>query len=277
MKKILKIMALVTLLVSIAACSSHRSATSDATGRVPARRISEVADLASTYTQWQTLYAPVSVRCSRPFSISLSGRATMQRDSFIYLSMRMIGFEVAVLYVDTDSAVAIDKYHKIVASVPLSDITARTGLTLGDIQDVLLGRAFYPGRGTLCSIGGVESLFSADNSDPDMMVLMPRRLPEGAQWWFTVDHSPALRRLTVEPDGHSPFVIEYADAVAETPGGTVASFVNLTGAVGNRAIEASIQWNLGKAKWNEPVERPSLSYKGYRRLSADELISSLRF
>ena len=236
--------------------------------------VPEVSTLAQTSSQWETFYAPFSFRCVQPTSLSVSGRATMVRDQYIYLSMRMMGFEVATVYVDRDSAFVADKYHKVYMAEPISSLTARTGITIGDIQDILMGRAFYPGKGTLCLVEEVQAYFSPMEQE-DGIVLMPRRIPAGTSWFFTIDDSPELRRLTVEPDGLSPFMAEYGVAIIGDAG-SVASSITIAGEVGDRPIEAMCQWNLEKAKWNEPVNEPSLSFRGYRRLSAAELMGALK-
>lgn len=279
---IIKLLAVAVIAVTMEACSSHRSVSTPSTPatpqtvnkRVKALDVPQVAALAETYTDWETFYAPFSFRATHPMSLSVSGRATMVRDSYINLSLRMLGFEVATIYVDSDSAFVADKYHKLLVVESLDRITARTGLTVGDIQDILMGRAFYPGRGTLCSIEFPESMFSP-STDGDYTVLTPRRIPSGASWFFTIDEYPALRSITVEPDGYSPFVAEYADICLSFPG-ALASEVTVTGNVAGKEIEALCQWNLDKARWNEPVTEPSLGFKGYRRLSASEFIKAFK-
>lgn len=285
MNKILKnfthIIIFILAFAAVGACSSHKAArTSDDTSskiskRVRAKNIPEVAALASTYTGWETFYAPFTLRCSQPISLSVSGRATMVRDQYIYMSMRMIGFEVAAFYVDSDSAYFADKYHKTLVVEPLAAVTARTGLTVGDLQDILMGRAFYPGQGTLCLLEAPETMFSPQ-AEGDLTILMPRRLPEGASWFFTIDKMLALQNLTVEPDGYSPVIVNYAEPV-ESPAGAVSTDVMLTAAVGDRNVEAMCQWNLDKAKWNESVNTPDITFKGYRRVSVRDLMGALRY
>ena len=280
MKFLFKVVVAAVIAFAIPACSSHKKNvvenTPSASKRVKAKSIGEVASLAETYKDWSSFYAPFTFRCSQPLGLSLSGRASMVKDEFIYLSMRMIGFEVASLYIDRDSAFLADKYHKIMVAAPLESITARTGLTVSDLQDILLGRAFYPGQGTLCSIEIPETLFSPMDLDDGLIALMPRRIPSGVAWQFVIDAEPSLRRLSVEPEGLSTFLVDYSE-ISETPAGAAASLVMITGEIGNHSIEAMTQWNLSKATWNQPVAPPSLSFKGYRRISPEQMIESIRF
>jgi hypothetical protein len=82
---------------------------------------------------------PVKVKLSSPMSASLSGRATIVRDSLVNLSMRVLGMEVAVVNITPDSLVLVDKYHKYVFSESLQKIMGSHKITLGDMQDIMLG------------------------------------------------------------------------------------------------------------------------------------------
>lgn len=129
--KALRFILIIITLGALGACSSSRRAPAPA-GNVPAD------------TVWHTLYAPVKVNVSSPMSLGASGRATMVRDSLVHLSLRFFGMEVAQVRADRDSAWLVDKYHKIYTSMPLAGLTASSGLTLADVQDLLLGQAFLP-------------------------------------------------------------------------------------------------------------------------------------
>lgn len=269
--KLFRILLLVALTAAMSACSSHRkAAVAERVPRKPAMAVGEVAALASTYSQWETLNVPFSFRCSRPMSLSASGRATMVRDKWIYLSMRMLGFEIASVYVSSDSCIVADKYHKTLITEPLDALTARTGLTVGDLQDILLGRAFYPGSGTLCDIDAPQVLFSPGEAG-EFTTLTPRRLPAGAEWYFTIDSSPVLRAISVEAEGHAPVTAVYEGAYG-TPAGIASAQLTIEAESADRAIEATVQWDLAKAKWNETVSEPSLSFKGYKRLSGRDAL-----
>lgn len=280
MKHLFRIALLLVLAVGIASCSARREAAGTAAGHSaphrskPAKRIVEVAELAQTYSAWTTFSAPFSLSVASPMSMSVSGRAKMVRGECIYLSMRMVGFEVAAVYVTPDSCFFADKYHKVLLAEPLVSVTARTGLTLSDMQDILMGRAFYPGKGALCDVDLPETLFSPMEQD-GLTILMPRRIPGGASWFFSIDAAPALRSITVQPDDFPEFIASYGEA-ADTPAGSVAPFVEVAGQVAGRDIEAALEWNLGKARWDEPLGDLTQAFKGYRRVSAASLLEQLK-
>lgn len=276
MQRYLQIIFIVGLVWGLSGCSSHKQtvATSPVV-RHEALTMSTLEALGEKYQSWETLYVPFTMRCEKPVSMSISGRATMVRDSYVHMSMRMLGFEVAVVYIDNDSVVVADKYHKIVVSEPIDALTARTGLTLGNIQDLLLGRAIYPGVGLLGTFDDVDKFFKISFSDTDGAVVVPRKAPLGATWSMALSQEPSLMTIILKPDGKPDFRLSYSD-FRSTEGGDVASEFELTGMVSDKQIEAACQWNFSKARWNQSVSEPSVSFSSYRRLSAADLIGAFK-
>jgi hypothetical protein len=114
------IMAVVAVMMT--ACHSSRNATTYAAGGT-----------------WHDVYMPVKVKLNSPSSMSLSGRATIVRDSLVNLSMRMLGIEVAVVNITPDSLMLVDKYHKYLFSESLQSVMGSHKISLGEIQDIMLG------------------------------------------------------------------------------------------------------------------------------------------
>lgn len=275
MQKFIPIILLI--LTTLASCSSHKKA-GEAT--VPAKRPGvaamrnpEISTVADTYRQWSTFYAPFNLRLARPVSFNISGRATMVRDKGIQLSLRMLGMEVAVAYITPDSAMVVDKFHRYVVAVPFTAITARTNLTVGDVQNILLGQAFYPGSGTI-QTGTADTQFSVSREGNDM-ILTPRRTPAGATWYFTVAPGPALSSIAIKPDGQETFTVTFSDIV-ESVAGSVASSVDASGKFRDKELKASVYWNMDKARWNEKRSIDIPDYSGYRHLSVNDLIEVLK-
>lgn len=92
-----------------------------------------------TRGSWHDVYMPVKVSAVKPINQSLSGRATMVRDSMVHISMRMLGFEVAVLHVENDTMWVIDKFHKYQFAESLDKILGSHKMSLGALQDIMLG------------------------------------------------------------------------------------------------------------------------------------------
>ncbi len=275
--------------VAMAACSSSKkagvagvgtvdssaAASASRNSGVKAKDVPLVSELGATYSDWTDLYAPVSLKATQPTSFSISGRATMVRDEAVYLSLRMLGIEVATVYVNSDSAWVADKYHKNLCAVSLSSVTNKTSLTVGNLQDLLLGQAFYPGKGTISNSGSAY-MFSPTESIDNITMLTPRRLPDGANWYYSVDNNgPQLTELTVSADSIGSFTVSFSDIV-NSVAGNVASRVETTGAVGELKCAATIVWDMNKAQWNTGRQIPESSYKGYKRMTLKQFLSSLK-
>lgn len=88
---------------------------------------------------WQLLEVPVKLSMSKPMSMSMSGKLIVKRDSAAYLSLRMLGMEVAYAYADADSAVLCDRYHKLYLAEPLEKLLPRGHNKVSDLQRLLMG------------------------------------------------------------------------------------------------------------------------------------------
>lgn len=95
---------------------------------------------------WTNCQMPLKTTLRSPVSVSLGARATMERGQYIHLSFRFIGMEVAVLYLDRDSAYFVDKYHKYLFAEPLSTVLGEhySYLTVTDLQQIILGQQKLP-------------------------------------------------------------------------------------------------------------------------------------
>jgi len=269
---------MVIVCISLAACSTQRKAipgTEAGTPGYPTAKVEapKISELSNTYKDWTTFYAPFSIRISHPVSFSFSGRATMVKDKTVNMSLRVLGMEVGVIYIDADSAIVVDKFHKYYVSLPISSVTARTSITLSDIQSIMLGQAIYPGKGSLSKINDVESLFSSAEQG-DNLILTPRRSPKGVTWYLTLDPGPVLRQIAVEPDGLKPFNATFRDIVSSMAG-PVASEISITGTLGKKELNAEMEWTMNRAEWNTGREASKPSTKGYKRLEAADFIKAM--
>ena len=273
---------LYTALIAIAmafatSCSSHRKAqsTGERPARVVAKRTPEAGQLADTYRAWQDVYMPFSMRCSAPMNVNLSGRLTMVAGESVYMSLRLLGLEVGQVWIDTDSVFVAEKVGKTLVAESLDRLTARTGLSLADLQSLLLGQAFYPGTGTLLDSTAAQSLFSVTTRDDGSMLMTPRRTPDGFTWYLSVAAGPVLKAITVEPAGLRPFEASYSDAL-DTPAGMVCSEMALHGSLASKKLDAMVTWNVAKAEWDRGATASKPSWRGYRRLNARDMLNVIQ-
>ncbi len=266
----------VITVAALGACSSSRNAASTPDlpigGARPGTRQHDTPVLNAVYSDWQSFYAPFTLNMNKPSSLTVSGRATMNYDQATNLSLRVLGFEVAVMYMDHDSVFVADKVHKYLAAAPMSAVTDRTGLTLADLQCLLLGRMVYPGRGTVPA-SGIDKLFSRSQSVGGT-VLTPRKGIKGIDWTYTLTDG-SLAGLSVAPGVIEPVVFKFADFVT-SPSGTVAQEVAVDARIRTKQVDASLSWSMDRAEWNSQRTAQRPTFRGYTRIGADALLNALK-
>lgn len=134
MKKFLSIIAVAALTLLAASCSTHRVATGDGITPQTTKNVEK-----SRNATWQNVQIPVRVSLDKPMSFTMSGRATMFRDSLINISMRVLGMEVAVINLNADSLYIVDKFHKYYFAEPLGSVLGSHEMSVADIQDIIMG------------------------------------------------------------------------------------------------------------------------------------------
>lgn len=229
-----------------------------------------------SYGAWTDVEMPVSLRLSKPKSISLSGRATFVRDKFINISLRILGFEVGALTVTTDSVFAYEKHGKRYIAEDLSSLLHGLPVTVGNIQAMLLGRPFIPGEQMITSADDNRfDLTPLDDADlPDAWLMTSREeMPGGASCMWVAEKT-ILAILVTTLSGHEGSMT-YGDISLTTPAGAVASEVNLNIISGDRVIDADLTWKLRSAKWNSGITPVVKIPKGYKRIDAASLMKMI--
>lgn len=264
----------------MAACSSTKSSTkrntttetpSEISQQTPAQRYQEVC---RTYGDWQDVTLPVKVSLTSPKSISVSARAAMKRGEWISLSVRMLGFEVASLFVDRDSVHVVDRYHKAYVSESLSKVFGNSGVSVADMQDLLLGRGFVTG-----AAGGTftPSLVTALELIPSQegLMILPAAQPQGFEYGFIM--SPDANRIaaaSVSVRGTHSGTIVYTSPVETKQYGYFAGDADIQILTGKK-LAASLQWNFQSAKWNTGEQRKWSRPSGYNRIDSATLLAKL--
>lgn len=111
-----------------------------AVSALPSCRSAQQATLTPQKPQgWHTLEVPVRVSLTEPEQLSANARLNMVRDSSVYLSLRMMGMEVAYLAAQADSVVICSRFHKLYAADRLSRLLPPEYANLQTLQALLLG------------------------------------------------------------------------------------------------------------------------------------------
>lgn len=239
--------------------------------QTPAQRY---AQLCGSYADWQDVNMPVRLSVTSPKSISLSARAAMKRDKWISISVRMLGFEVASLFVDQDSVHVIDRYHKAYISESIAKVLGSTGVKVADIQDLLLGRGFVTGDagGTFTTALATAIEFA---SSPEGLMILPAIQPQEFEYGFIL--APDANRIgaaSVNVKNRNSGVITYTDPITTPQAGSFAGEASIELMHGKK-IAASFKWNFSSAKWNTGEERTWKRPAGYSRVDAAAIISKL--
>ncbi|MDE7125326.1 MAG: DUF4292 domain-containing protein, partial [Muribaculaceae bacterium] len=191
-----------------------------------------------------------------------------------YISLRMLGMEVAYVYADTDSLYAVDKFHRRYFSADISSLSSRYGMTLGNLQNFMLGRIF--------------TFTEGGNAIPDArnVVFQEREIcllePESDGLFKSIfiagtaaDNMPALISFAVEVSETRGLTCHYGTPV-RTAHGTVVTDITLQAVADDINGSAHIEWTPDEAKWDDRASsvkfrRPS----GYVRVSAEQILAML--
>lgn len=273
-RPILTAISVITLLVSMTACHTSRQSSAAQGHDTASMTLRErVRDVTAGYRPWTQINLPVKIAVRSPHKISLSGRIYMRRDRDIYLTLRVLGMEVANMYINSDSVYASDKLHKYYIAEPISDIFAGAALSIGNIQDALIGRAFINNIGTVDTdmINRINLIQSADNT----WILAPQAKIDGDigyQFKFSTENN--LMSLVFDT-GKKLYVCNYSEPIA-IDGSRFMGRLNISTKVGNASIDATLTLDFNKMKQEVPASARWRQPNGYRRIAPSTLIKILK-
>lgn len=277
MNRIIAAAVAAVMVIAAASCSSSRHSTATTTA-APAAHVAAktpVAALAAAYVTpqaWSDLYVPFTLKLTSPMNFSLSGRATMVRGRSVKLSLRMLGMEIAMLYADNDSVWLIDKVNRICCSTAINRLTGNNSFNITNLQDMMLGRVFYPGRESLTA--DAARLFEI-TGDKESFLLTSRDNNSAADWSMTLTPEPQLAEIDVALPGGYGFTVGYSDFTT-TLCGPMARRAVADGTAGKHRLAATLTWDLGKIKLNRGETNDWTPPTNYRRITAQEMIRVLK-
>lgn len=219
---------------------------------------------------WKSMSVPVSVNISSPVSISFNGRAYFTHGHSVYISLRKLGFEVAQLYVTSDSIYVVDKFNKRYIAESLEGVSANCPVTIGDVQNLFLGQPFLPGERL-----SLEK-FTFENREKSWLAI-PVKQPEAMQFGFVFSlDSDTLDALAVQ-SGPTLFTVEYSGHQS-SPGGPVASADAMMFKSPRLTVAVTLRWAWNQSRWNSPDDNKTWSMpKGnYKRMNAASLLKALK-
>lgn len=261
---------IVAIATLMGACSSSREATT-APAEIESGSVSEkFTTLAAEYKPWTQINVPVNVNLSKPKSISASGRAYMRRGEDIYISLRVLGIEVATFYANADSVYMTEKIGHRYAAAPISSLLNNTSLTISDLQDIILGRAFINTKGT---IAPDMKKSVAVKGGADTWTITPKNKIAGAPYTFTVSNDGVLQSLVIDKSTYKPKC--HYSAPVTTGHGTFMSSSLLSTTLKGKQFEVGLRWSWNSVKWEVG---PSVGWrepKGYRKIELSQIMTLL--
>lgn len=273
--------AALTLALAASGCGSSKSASATGqNGTAPATSRDATVEqryetlVANSYREWSTLSVPVKIELTQPKRFSISGRAYMERDKSVFISLKFFGMEVGTIFIDNDSLFVTEKIHKYYVAEGVKSLLGGYPLTVADIQSLLLGQPFMAGKGRL-SVADRQSLQICDAPVSSTWTITPPAPADGIDYTFSLSMlSDRLERLTITTDNYLPAIVVYSDG-SESPAGEVNSVMEIAATAAKTPIAVSMKWNFSNAEWNSPDLRQWKRPKDYTRLKQKDIINTL--
>lgn len=268
-------LALIALVMS--GCSSNKGAVSS-TGKDSGKVVAQggapgmLREVISAQLPWEKLRMPLTVNLESPTSIGLSGTASMERGKSINISMRVLGMEVAVLYLTPDSVTVLDKWNKRYVSEGLKKFLGDFPVNMYNVQDVLLGRAFILGQEALTSMDLQQMDFETNGTD--RWACQPKNAPANSQYAFVFMNN-ILESMVAGIVGKEPVKFRYSEPEL-TRFGPMAGQISFSASAKKKPIIGSLTWNFDKCKWNSEVDiRPVSIPRGYSKIEASDILRGI--
>lgn len=233
----------------------------------------DLRTLIATYTGWQQIRVPVTVRVRKPRQISISGTAIMDRDRSLMISLKYFGMEIGWMYLSSDSVMVVDKIHKAYAKEAVGRFLSGVDISVANVQDMITGRLFVPGVNTpvFDDFKGAD----LDAAGGDEWLLTPKQKMAGADYGFRLTGDKCVNAMMVKSAGHQPVSCVYGDQTI-TPAGALAESAGVEYSTGKTSLDVTLEWNWKKAKFNADVELrvPSVG-DNYKRISSADIAKML--
>jgi len=225
-----------------------------------------LADLEAGYKDWDNVKVPVTLRLKSPKKFSVGGTLTMQRDVSIHISLRFLGMEMASLMVTQDSIYACYKLQRLYFAESIAGFTGGFPATVGNVQDLLLGRAFALGDKELtevqCSLSGNGETWTA----------APANGPDGIGYSFSID-TPTnnVETLDVSLPLRKPIEVRYSDFMLSASG-PMAATADLSASTRKTTFSGRLSIDADRAEWGRGNVRQWTVPRGYTRVKASDIM-----
>ncbi|MDE6715633.1 MAG: DUF4292 domain-containing protein [Muribaculaceae bacterium] len=261
-------------LMFLAGCNSKKDAV-EGEKYMPSSSVQKrYEEITAEYKPWQSFTTSAKVTVSMGKSLSSNAQFSMEKDKWISISVRpFLGIEMIRLYIDNDSAFLVDKTHKAVVALGLKQFTSDIPVTIGDLQDMFLGRAFLLGSGTIGDSNRKDINMVLNDSNGNFTMIPKQKFP-GFNYGYTYNNENDLQQLLITIDGSSaiaPWVVSYSGAV-RTENGIVTRNVSLNTELNEKAIGLDAVFDINKIKWNIKLDDSPGFKSDYKRLTISQFM-----
>lgn len=266
------------LMFLLSSCGSHRTGVSSMQELTPSPLPGNpVAALAASAPTWTDMTAPVRMELSQPMRLTASGTAKMINSESVSVSIKVLGFEVASMYADTDSVIFLIRVNKTAYVESMDRFTGASGLNMSDLQAILLGRPFVPSLGQL-SAGNMDQVIIRETDGSEAIWSLQSTGAITADWMFRANITPEYSYLTstnisVGNGNTANFIYTEQEP---TDAGIIAAENTIAARVLGHNISAALTWNLGRAQWNRgiTISKPKVP-AAYSRITTEGLLRFL--
>ncbi len=204
-------------------------------------------------------------------SMNSSMQMRMHRGKSIYVSMRPImGIEVAKMVISGDSILLVDKVHKRYVLEKASLLTNGVPVTVENLQDIFMGRAFELGKGSLTQ--SLKDDFTTEIKDGKVL-LKPATQYNGFDYCFSYDSNCNIVSLDVHPTngGSAATCGVVYDDIEGTVAGKVATSVKVSTVIGGKAFELLMEYK--DVKFNEAFTIDTKTPTKYKRIEGKDIMT----
>ncbi len=263
---------------SLAGCRSTKGGTGQGSIVTDLPLKERYESVVSGYGGWTDVSVPVSVEIDAPARFSISGRIKMVRGKSVDVSLRMLGFEVGRIYATSDSVYGMIKPSKVYMAESLKEIFPGMPFTIGNLQELLLGRMFIMGKPSLTvrDYGKFELQTAMDGWGA-----FPKNRPDMLQYafGFTSGNVMACMELGVVKSGGDAVLArgDYASPYSEGKRGCFPGDFSIVCSKGDKTVvDGSLTWKWRSASWDEGNIPVWSVPKGYRRVKGADLMKNLK-
>lgn len=198
-----------------------------------------------SFGKWESLEIPIGITLDGEKTFSLSGKAYFINNRELLISLRMMGFEVAQIYADTDSVFLLEKYHKFYLAESMKKLGSELGVTIGDLQGFMLGQPSSPLKDT-----------------------------QNFSVFYKWDKKNAmLYGVGFLRNGEPAAGCSY-ESIVETEHGPLASKIEFAATLGEYECGGTLTYKPAQAKWNSITEPLKFKHPGkdYKLMSPASLL-----